>query len=96
MQYNINNSRLSTIARGGMAALVHRRALTLQDGVYDESQAVTLMGNDADMVAATVFMSWDFGACIVELIAGLYFLARQVGWACIMPLLLVASKSSIS
>lgn len=77
-----------------MVGLLHTRTLTLQDGLYDESAAMTLMSNDTDMVANTSQMVWELWAMSIELIVGMTLLARQMGLACLVPLLFVVGKLS--
>lgn len=92
MLYKLNANRLQTIFRGGMVGLIHNRSLTLQDGHYDESAAVTLMSTDTDNIAGSAGMIYEAWAMTLELLIGIALLARQLGWACIMPLVFVISK----
>ncbi|KAK6826667.1 hypothetical protein RU639_004770 [Aspergillus parasiticus] len=46
VHYRQSFSRVSTLFRGAMISLIHDRTLTLQDGLYTESAALTLMSTD--------------------------------------------------
>jgi len=94
MVYKLNFNRLQTMFRGGMVSIIHNRSLTLQDGMYDESAAVTLMSNDTDSITNTMNMVYEIWAMMLELLLGVFLLARQLGWACVMPLVFVLGNPS--
>jgi ATP-binding cassette subfamily C (CFTR/MRP) protein 1 len=90
--YRTNRGRLATQVRGGLVGLIHDRSLTLQDGHYDESAAITLMSSDTNNVSYSLDMAWEIPAILVELAVGITLLARQVGWAVVMPFFFVVGK----
>lgn len=69
--------------------LIHNRCLTIKDGVIDESAALTLMSEDADDVASACSLIHELWSQVLELGIGMYLLADQLGWVCIVPLLVV-------
>ena len=75
--------------RGATIALIFNRTLLMQDGVYDESAAVTLMSTDTDHILASLNTFGECFANILEVIIGLYLLTRQLGWVSIIPLLVI-------
>ena len=73
-----------------MVGLIHNRCLTIEDGIFDESAAVTLMSNDAESVQYVGFIFHEIWADTLALTVGMYLLASELGWVSIVPLLVVA------
>ncbi|KAM7217664.1 hypothetical protein V8F06_006919 [Rhypophila decipiens] len=91
--YDARSNRLTVMSGMGIIGLIHNRCLTIKDGIFDESAAVTLMSNDADAIQYTAQLVHELWAQSLELGIGLYLLATELGWVCLMPLLLVAATS---
>lgn len=91
--YDARNNRLNVLSGMGIIGLIHNRCLTIKDGIFDESAAVTLMSNDADMIQYTASLVHELWAQSLELAIGLYLLATELGWVCLVPLLIVAGTS---
>lgn len=82
--------------RSALVGVIHSRSLTIQDGAYDDSLAVTLMSTDVDnftVIADRFHACWS---SLLQVIIGTYLLAQQVGWMCIVPLCLVMSTFDLS
>lgn len=86
--------RLITQFRGAMVVLIYNHTLGIQDGLYDESAAVTLMSTDVDNIANILVSLNECWAEVIEVTIGIYLLARQVGWVSIMPIIIVAGMST--
>ena len=84
--------RLDLMIRGGLVGLIHNKALTIQDGVFDDSAAVTLMSSDVLSCTNLFQLVTVLWSATLEVIIGFYLLGRRVGWAAIVPALLVLSK----
>ncbi|KAH8653767.1 ABC transporter [Xylariales sp. PMI_506] len=91
--YDIRMDRLSVSNRISMVGLIHNRCLTIKDGVFDDSVAVTLMSNDAEGVQFSGFLFHEIWAQVIELTVGVYLLATELGWVCLVPVLIVALTS---
>lgn len=85
-------NRLDVMIRGGLVGLIHNKALTIQDGVFDDSAAVTLMSSDVTSCNDLFQMTTVLWSATLEVIIGFYLLGRRIGWAAIVPALLVLSK----
>lgn len=96
LHYDYRFYRFLTMFRGASVSLIYDRTLELQDGLYDESAAVTLMSTDIDRIALCVIHLNECWARSIEVIVGMYLLARQLGWVCIMPILVVLGISQIT
>jgi len=86
---SLNTSRASVMSRGATISLVYDRALEIHQGVYDDAAAVTLMSTDASRAANAFSTVLDISVRVIEVGLGLFLLARQVGWICVVPLLTV-------
>jgi hypothetical protein len=64
--------------------------------VFDESVAVTLMSNDTGNVAHCWDLFHELWSQVLELCIGMYLLARELGWVCISPLLVVLCRPPVS
>lgn len=83
--------RAVTMARGATVSLIYSRALLIRDGLYDEAASITLMSTDTDRVVAVLESLFELWARAIELVVGIYLLARQLGWVCVMPLVVILS-----
>lgn len=72
--------------------LIYDRTLLLQDGVYDESAAISLMSTDVDRIADSMDVIHEVWAELIEVALGIWLLARQLGWVCVLPVVVVACK----
>lgn len=88
--YDIRLHRLNVMSHMTIVGLIHNRCLTIKDGVFDDSAAVTLMNNDVDQTMFSADLFHELWSQTFELCIGMYLLATQLGWVCIVPLLIVA------
>ncbi|KAE8415945.1 putative multidrug resistance protein [Aspergillus pseudocaelatus] len=88
VHYRQRFSRVTTLFRGAMIALIHDWTLTLQDGLYTESAALTLMSTDVDGIIEHLENMNDVWARTIEVAIGITLLGLQLGATCIVPLLL--------
>ena len=92
--YDIRLSRLTVLTRMAMVGLVHNRCLTIKDGVFDESAAVTLMSNDAEQMTFGANLLHELWSQALELCVGMYLLGSELGWVCIVPISLAVCMSN--
>ena len=78
--------------RGSLVGLIYDRTLLLQDGVYDESAAISIMGTDVDRIAGTMDVIHEVWAQLIEVALGIWLLARQIGWVCVLPIIIVVCR----
>ena len=78
--------------RGAVVGLIYNRTLILHDGVYDESAAITLMSTDIDRIAISLQLLHETWPQLLEVAIGIALLARQLGWVCVFPLIVVGRK----
>jgi ATP-binding cassette subfamily C (CFTR/MRP) protein 1 len=87
--YDIRLHRLNVMSHMTIVGLIHNRCLTIKDGVFDDSAAVTLMSNDVEQIMFSADLSHELWSQTFELCIGMYLLATELGWVCIVPLLIV-------
>lgn len=78
--------------RGALVGLIHQRSLNRSSGSYDDGSAVTLMSTDVDSLDTVAEMFHESWAQFLEVIVGTTLLARQIGWTCLVPLLIIFRK----
>ncbi|KAJ9485611.1 hypothetical protein VN97_g7741 [Penicillium thymicola] len=88
VHYRHRFSRVDTLFRGTMISLIYDRTLTLQDDLFGESAALTLMSTDIDGIIEHLENFNDVWARTVEVAIGTWQLQRQVGATCVVPLIL--------
>ena len=94
LHYNQIIHRCVLMSQSALIGLIYDRALLIPDTLYDEAEAVTLMSSDTDLIAETILVVHDCWVLTLQVAVGVYLLARQLGAVSIMPLVLVAGKSS--
>lgn len=91
--YDVRLHRLNVLSHMTIIGLIYNRCLTIQDEAFDGTAAITLMSNDAEQIIFTADLLHEIWSQTLELCIGLYLLATQLGWACVVPLIIVLCKS---
>jgi ATP-binding cassette, subfamily C (CFTR/MRP), member 1 len=92
LHYNQNLYRFVTMFRGATIALIFHHTLAISTDAYDESGALTLMSTDVDRIILCLVDLNECWARAIEVIVGTALLALQLGWVCIVPIVVVVSK----
>lgn len=77
------------MVRGSLVSLIYTESIALEDQNYDVSAPVTLMSADVDRICQSLVLLHDLWARPLELVIGISLLARQIGWVCVMPVVVV-------
>ncbi|WYZ44670.1 hypothetical protein EsH8_VII_001106 [Colletotrichum jinshuiense] len=93
-QHSLN--RLKIMIRGAVVGLINNKLLSQRSSSYDDGRAVTLMSTDAANVGQAASMFHETWAQIIEVVLGLAMLAREVGWVCLVPLVIIFFCSRMS
>lgn len=72
--------------------LIYNKTLVLQDGVYDESAAITHMSTDVDRIAISMQNMNEVWARLIEVAIGIWLLTAQLGGVSVIPIIVVVSK----
>jgi ATP-binding cassette subfamily C (CFTR/MRP) protein 1 len=81
--------RIITMFRGGVISLIYHHTLHIQDGIYSESAAVTLMSTDIDSMVNALQQVNEIWARSIEVVIGIALLAMQLGAIALVPVVLV-------
>jgi ATP-binding cassette subfamily C (CFTR/MRP) protein 1 len=77
--------------RSGLIGIIHDSSLVLNSANAKDVAAVTLMSTDVDRIIAGIEMLDVIWATPIEVVLAIFMLGRQLGWACLSPLLISVS-----
>ena len=77
--------RLITMIRGGLVTLVFGKTMEL-DAVADKSATLTLMSTDVERIGTGLALVHELWASLIELTLSIWLLEKQIGVACIAPI----------
>lgn len=95
LHYNQNIYRFITMFRGATVSCIYDHLLVLPDATYDKSGALTLMDTDVERIAQVLTELNECWARSIEVIVGVTLLALQLGWVCVLPIIVVIGKSVV-
>ncbi|GJC81629.1 ABC transporter atnG [Colletotrichum liriopes] len=93
-QHRLN--RLKIMIRSAVVGLINNKSLQQQSSGHDDGRAVTLMSTDAENVCQAASMFHETWAQVVEVVLGMAMLSREVGWACLILLVIIFGCSRMS
>lgn len=77
------------MTRGSLINLIHWRALKVQASLYEDGSSTSLMSTDVDHLQPVFEMLHETWAYLLETVIGTSLLSGQIGWICLVPLLLI-------
>jgi ATP-binding cassette subfamily C (CFTR/MRP) protein 1 len=81
--------------RGSLVTLIYKKTTEISITDLDNSAAVTLMSTDVERIANGMRMLHEFWSNTIEVCIASYLLQRELGLACLAPIAVVISKSSV-
>ncbi|KAK2591919.1 hypothetical protein QQS21_010393 [Conoideocrella luteorostrata] len=84
--------RFMTMFRGAAVSLIYNHMLTLSLSDCDDSSVITLMSTDVDEIVNCLSGLNEVWAHLIEVVLGVVLLSRQLGWVCIIPLVVVVAS----
>ncbi|KZL84742.1 atp-binding cassette [Colletotrichum incanum] len=93
-QHRLN--RLKIMIRSAAVGLINNKSLQQQSSGHNDGRAVTLMSTDADNVCQVASMFHETWAQVIEVVLGMAMLSREVGWACLILLVIIFFCSRMS
>jgi hypothetical protein len=84
--------RVNYRGRLALVGAIYNDCLTFKDDLLDESAAMTLISNGAESAATFADLLHDTWSQVFELCIGMYMLAGELGWVCILPPLVILCK----
>ena len=80
--------RMLTRVRAGLITSIFRHTVTLQETAVKDSAAITLMGTDVERIVQSLRLVHELWASVPEVAIGIWLLARQLGVASVVPLII--------
>ncbi|POS76379.1 canalicular multispecific organic anion transporter 2 [Diaporthe helianthi] len=80
-------SRSITLVRGSLVDIIYSKSLCVELSVAQEAAPAGLVTADVERIDFTVEKLHSLWASVIELALGTYLLKREVGWACIAPVI---------
>lgn len=90
--YKHQTYRCIVMIRGGLLSLLYNHTLRLSGSTLADQSVLTLMSEDFDRIAAGFENSDVLWASPIEVGLALYLLYRQIGLACLAPVVFVVGK----
>jgi ATP-binding cassette subfamily C (CFTR/MRP) protein 1 len=84
--------RTMTMVRGGLATLIHDVTLELSAAAVSNGAAMTLMSTDIDRIVLGLEDFDSLFAAPIEIGLAIFLLYRDIGLACVMPVVVVVCK----
>lgn len=79
-------SRLATVVRSGLVAMIHEQTLALRSTTGSKAgDAVALMGTDTTRIISSMRSLHEFWASLVSVAVAIWLLEMQVYVACVLP-----------
>lgn len=88
--------RSMTMVRGALVTLIYDSTLLLEATAAADSAAVTLMSTDVDRIVLGLEDIDSLFAAPIEVAVAVFLLYRELGLACLMPVIIALCKSSSS
>ncbi|CAG8955431.1 hypothetical protein HYFRA_00010296 [Hymenoscyphus fraxineus] len=86
-QHKLN--RLKLVTRSSLIGLIHDKTMNSPSISYENGESTTLMSTDTASLEGIGEMFHEIWAQVIEVIIGLFLLAREVGWIWPLPLFLI-------
>lgn len=82
------------MVRGCIIASIYRKTTEISITALDNSAAVTLMSIDAMRITSGLQLFHEYWANLIQVGIATYLLQRELGWACVAPILVAAGTRS--
>jgi len=89
--YTYQDTRFRTRLRGGLIALIYERALQIRAVDAGDITAIAVMGTDVERIFTSLIMLHETWSSVIDVAIATYLLQRQLGLACIAPIVVVSS-----
>lgn len=76
------------MVRGTLVSAIYRKTTSISITALDNSNAVTLMSTDVERIVQGMTSMHEIWASILEIGIATYLLERQLGLACIAPIIM--------
>lgn len=83
------------MVRGGLVSMLYRKATDLSLKDVDPASSMTLMSADIERIVQGWQTMHEIWSNIIEVALAIYLLERQLGVACVVPIVVAIRKLSI-
>ena len=84
-----------TRTRSGLISQIYRHTTALQGTAVKDSAAITLMGTDVERIVQSLRLTHELWASILEVSIATWLLARQLGVASVVPVIICICECHI-
>ncbi|THY55077.1 multidrug resistance-like protein [Aureobasidium pullulans] len=96
-QYQYKITRVMTMLRGGLVGLIYERSMRLSPKDQAKaSAALTHMSTDVEFVTSAGSFIHEIWACPLEVGIGIWLIQRQLGIACLIPVVVAIVAGSVT
>ncbi|KAH8821942.1 ABC transporter-like protein [Xylogone sp. PMI_703] len=88
--------RCVTMIRGSLISAVYKKTTDISTVALDSSAAVTLMSTDIERIQFGLRSLHECWASIIQIVIATWLLQRQLGLACIVPVVIACISATIS
>ncbi|KAH8668572.1 ABC transporter [Xylariales sp. PMI_506] len=92
--YLRQNNRMIARIRAGLTSKIYRHTTEFRMNDVKDSAALTLMGSDVERIVQALRLIHEVWASVPEMAVAVWLLARQISFACVVPL--IVSLASIA
>ncbi|KAK0756022.1 hypothetical protein N5P37_011395 [Trichoderma harzianum] len=87
--YEYRTIRFVIRLRGGLISLIHGQTARARSVDLGNITAIALMGTDVERITVAFRYIHEVWACCIDIAIAVYLLERQVGVACVMPVVII-------
>ncbi|KAL7914375.1 ABC transporter [Trichoderma velutinum] len=87
--YEYRTIRFVIRLRGGLISLIHGQTARARGVDLGNITAIALMGTDVERITVAFRYIHEVWACCIDIAIAVYLLERQVGVACVMPVVII-------
>jgi hypothetical protein len=91
-QYQHLTYRAIAMARGALVSMIYKKSGTLGIKDADPAASLTLMSADIERIVQGWQTMHDMWANVIEIALAIFLLERQLGVACVIPVIVSVSK----
>jgi hypothetical protein len=94
-QYQHRTYRTITMVRGGLVSIIYRKTAKVSLKDLDPATSMTVMSADIERIIQGWQSMHEIWACIIEVGIAIYLLERQLGVACVVPVVVSIGKTPV-
>lgn len=89
-------AQITILTDMALVGVIYNDSLLVKDGESDDAAAVALMSNDTEAASNCGDVLHEAWSQVFEFCIGMYMLANELGWVCILPPIIVIGMSNLN